>query len=80
MAFERTELSLMAYTGTVEGNHFYFYANTAEDDVTAANFFDEEAESISNGDLLYDSSTGGQYRLTVAEGVVTATQLVAPPA
>lgn len=80
MAFAQSELSLMAYTGTQGGNHFYFYLNSASDDVTAANFFDDVADSVSQGDLLYDVDGGGMYRLTESEGAVTAAAITTIPA
>lgn len=79
MAFAQSELSLMAYTGTQGGNHFYFYLNSAEDDVSAANFFDDVADSVSRGDLLYDVDGGGLFRLTESEGAVTATAITTIP-
>lgn len=67
MAFAKSELSLMAYNGVSGGgNHFWFYLNSAEDDVTEAGFFDDllgagddAKPRISEGDLVYvvDSST-----------------------
>ena len=60
MAFNKAELSLMAYNGMEAGNHFWFYLNSEEDTVTAANFFndllgsgDDGKPRITNGDLMY---------------------------
>ncbi|MCH9735554.1 MAG: hypothetical protein K0U78_13545 [Actinomycetia bacterium] len=80
MAFAQSELSLMAYTGTQGGNHFYFYLNSAGDTVTTAGFFDDVADSVSQGDLLYDVDGGGLFRLTESEGEVTATAITTTPA
>lgn len=76
MAFVQGELSLMGYTGAAAtGHHFYFYANTAADTITAANFFNATADQIVNGDLLYLVNAGTFNRLTVSAGVVTVDPL-----
>lgn len=54
MAFNRAELSCLGTTGAGTSiNHLYFYANTADDDTTVANFFDAAADQINTGDILF---------------------------
>lgn len=61
MAFAKSELSLMAYNGVAAGaNHLWFYANSAEDDITAAGFFDDLLGTdgkprVTDGDLIYSA-------------------------
>lgn len=75
MAFNRSELANVGLSGAgSEINHLYFYANTAADDVTAANFFDDAAKQINTGDVLIVA--GGTPRLsslTNTAGVITLT-------
>lgn len=61
MAFAKSELSLMGYNGVAGGgNHFWFYLNSAEDDITAAGFFDDLLGTdgkprVTDGDLVYSA-------------------------
>lgn len=72
MAFSRSELSLMAYTGADGGHHLYFYSNSASDTVTAANFFDDAADELNVGDLIYDVDGAIHYNVTaITDGAVT---------
>lgn len=75
MAFDRSELSLMAYTGVAGGRHLYFYLNSAGDDITAGGFFDPVSDAVSNGDLLYDVDSSIMYATAVADGAVTVTAI-----
>jgi len=72
MAFNREELSQMAYTGAVDTNAFWFYTNSEEDTVTDANYFNDAAEELRVGDLIYDVDGAGFVAVsTIAAGVVT---------
>lgn len=77
MAFDRKELALVAVSGAGDAvSHVYLYANSAEDTVTAANFFDPAADQINTGDILF--VTGGVPRLTSltnTAGVITLTDI-----
>ena len=80
MAFNSKELSLMATTGAgTAGNHLYFYQNTAGDTITGSGFFDDVADQITTGDLLYDPSNGQCARLVNTAGVITSTALDVDP-
>lgn len=88
MAFVATELSQMAFNsaglnsagGTAiprAGNHLWFYRNSAGDDETAANFFNDYADIMTDADLLWvvdggATVTGGTlYSLTTDGTTVT---------
>jgi len=77
MAFDRKELALVAVSGAGDNvSHVYLYANSAGDTVTAANFFDDAADQINTGDILF--VTGGTPRLTSltnTTGTITLTDL-----
>lgn len=73
--FDFSELSQMGYTGAAErGNHFWFYTNTAEDDLTGANFMDDASAVLREGDLIY-SVTDREFfavdAINAETGVVT---------
>jgi hypothetical protein len=81
MAFTVSELSLMAYTGANGGHHQLAYANTAEDDVAAAGFFNDASGILKVGDRIYDIDGGVEYRVASnAEGVVAVAALYDSPA
>ena len=72
MAFKREELSQMAYTGAGTGNAFWFYTNSEEDTVTATNYFNDAADELQVGDLIYDVDGAGFVAVSaIAAGVVT---------
>lgn len=82
MAFAIKEMSQLAYTGADGGNHLWFYANSASDDVTAANFFDDALDDlpIEIGDFIL---TGGGLIRYVSDndgGVTLAAVEVEDPA
>lgn len=53
MAYNASELACLGVSGAGSAiNHVYFYANSADDTVTAANFFDSSADQINTGDVL----------------------------
>jgi len=80
MAFAKDELSCMAVTGAGGAvNHFYFYTNSAEDDTTGSGFFDDVADQITTGDLLYVVSDGQFARLVNTAGVITSAAVDADP-
>lgn len=81
MAFAQKELSLMAYTGADVGFRQWAYANSAEDDVTAANFFDDAATELKVNDSIYTIDDGLTYRVSaIADGAVTVVANYAAPA
>jgi hypothetical protein len=73
MAFNIKELAPMGYTGAAPNlaNHFWFYANSAADDIDGAGFFNAAAPSMRPGDLVIDGA-GRKVRFvnTITEGVV----------
>lgn len=77
MAFARSELALIAQSGAGSSyNHVYLYANTAGDTVTAANFFDDAADQINTGDILFVTGTTPRLTsLTNTAGVITLTDI-----
>lgn len=80
MAFTSDEMSLMAYTGAASGgHHLYWYTNSASDDITAANFFDDHADNLSEGDVIYDVDGLQMYTVTaIADGAVTVALMLQP--
>lgn len=81
MAFNRDELSQMAYTGAGTGNAFWFYTNSDEDTVTDTGYFNDAAEELQVGDLIYDVDGVGFVAVSaIAEGVVTVAAGVVPAA
>jgi len=72
MAFNRLELSAMNYTGAGNGNTFWFYSNSDSDTVTANGYFNDAAEELSVGDLVFDVDGAGFVAVSaIAAGVVT---------
>ncbi len=72
MAFNKAELSQMAYTGADGGNAFWFYSNTDGDTVTATGYFNGAAAELSVGDLVYDVDGAGFVGVSaISDGVVT---------
>lgn len=73
MAYTQSEMSLMAYTGAGDtGHHYYFYTNSEGDDVTATDFFNDVADSLNVGDLIYDVDGSIHYHVTdITDGAVT---------
>lgn len=72
MAFNREELSQMAYTGAGTGNAFWFYTNSDEDTVTASNYFDDVSEELRVGDLIFDVDGAGFVAVSaISDGAVT---------
>ncbi len=81
MAFAKSELAQMAYTGANGGNAFWFYSNTNSDTVTASGFFDDAAEELSEGDLVFDVDGVVFYSVSdIASGVVTVAAVHDTPA
>lgn len=81
MAFAKSELAQMAYTGANGGNAFWFYSNTASDTVTATGFFNDAAEELSEGDVVFDVTGAVFYSVSnIASGVVTVTAVHDQPA
>ena len=82
MAFDSAELSLMSYTGAKEsGRRFYFYANSGEDTLTDSNFFDDAAEMMGEGDLVFDVHNGIFLQVDgISEGTVTMEAITEKPA
>jgi hypothetical protein len=71
MAFNKSELSQMAYTGANGGNAFWYYSNSDGDTVTDAGYFNDAAEELSVGDLIYDVDGAGFVGVsTISDGVV----------
>lgn len=80
MAFNAQELSVMAVTGAgTTTNRFWFYANTAEDDITGNDFFNDVADQISTGDLLYSCSNGQMARMVNTAGDISLAALDVDP-
>ena len=72
MAFNREELSQMAYTGAGTGNAFWFYTNSDEDTVTASGYFDDASEELRVGDLIFDVDGAGFVAVSaISDGAVT---------
>lgn len=72
MAFNREELSQMAYTGAGTGNAFWFYTNSDEDTVTASGYFDDVSEELRVGDLIFDVDGAGFVAVSaISDGAVT---------
>jgi len=72
MAFNKDELSQMAYTGANGGNAFWYYSNTDGDTVTSSGYFDDAAAELSVGDLVYDVDGAGFVGVSaISDGVVT---------
>lgn len=81
MAFNAKELSLMAVTGAGGAiNHLYFYTNSAADDTTGSGYFNDAAEQVTTGDLLYVPANGQFARLVNTAGVITSTAVDINPA
>lgn len=100
MAFEGNEMAQMAMNSVGAksaleaesgdfpraGNSLWYYRNFADDDATAANFFDVFAESMVSGDLVWvieggDTVTGGTlYTCTVAGDPLEVTLIALAPA
>lgn len=81
MAFAKSELAQMAYTGANGGNAFWFYSNTNGDTVTASGFFNDAAEELSEGDLVFDVDGVVFYSVSdIASGVVTVAAVHDTPA
>jgi len=62
MAYTSTELARLS--GAAAGSTvftLYYYANTADDDVTADNFFDDSADQIRTGDMIIAGGTTPQF-------------------
>lgn len=76
MAFVRSELSLMAYTGADTGHSFWFYANSEGDTLTDAGYFNDAVPEIRVGDLIYDVDGGEFVRVTAISGEGVATVAV----
>jgi hypothetical protein len=89
MAFVPAELSLMGYNGVRDGdnkgvgNHFFFYANTAGDDLEDAGFFNSITKKVTTGDLLFDVDSGAFAQLTLGDDngtpIVEAAYITAQP-
>jgi len=72
MAFNREELSQMAYTGAGTGNAFWFYTNSDEDTVTSSGYFDDASEELRVGDLIFDVDGAGFVAVSaISDGAVT---------
>lgn len=81
MAFAKSELAQMAYTGANGGNAFWFYSNTASDTVTAVGFFDDAAAELSVGDVLFDVAGPVFYSVSdITDGAVTVAAVHNEPA
>jgi hypothetical protein len=80
MAFEATDLSVLAYANGFTLWHY----TTADADVTAANYFNAGSHMLRAGDILIvNQNTGVSTDTTfvtvsgISSGVVTATDLLA---
>jgi len=74
MAFAKSGLSQMAYTGANGGNAFWFYANVDGDTVTVSDYFNDAAAELSVGDLIYDVDGATFVAVSdITAGVVTVT-------
>lgn len=72
MAFNREELSQMAYTGAGTGNAFWFYTNSDGNTVTASGYFDDVSEELRVGDLIFDVDGAGFVAVSaISDGAVT---------
>jgi len=72
MAFNREELSQMAYTGAGTGNAFWFYTNSDGNTVTASGYFDAASEELQVGDLIFDVDGAGFVAVSaISDGAVT---------
>lgn len=72
MAFNREELSQMAYTGAGTGNAFWFYTNSDGNTVTASGYFDDASEELRVGDLIFDVDGAGFVAVSaISDGAVT---------
>lgn len=81
MAYTNTELSQMAYTGANGGNSLFFYANSAQDTVTATGFFNDVADVLNVGDIILDVDGGIFYRVSaISDGAVTVAAVHDAPA
>jgi hypothetical protein len=60
-------------------NRFWFYTNSATDDITAENFFNAAEAQISTGDLLYSVSNGQMARMVNTSGVISLAALDVDP-
>lgn len=81
MAFTRSEMALVSYNGAaVTGQKLIMYANTAGDDVTAANFFDDYADQLVEKDVILDANGAVFYSVSgITDGVVTVAAMFNPP-
>ena len=72
MAFNREELSQMAYTGAGTGNAFWFYTNSDGNTVTSSGYFDDVSEELRVGDLIFDVDGAGFVAVSaISDGAVT---------
>lgn len=74
MAYNASELACLGVSGAGSSiRHVYFYANSADDDVTADNFFDASADQINTGDVLIVATTPRLSSLTNTAGAISLT-------
>ncbi|TVR99833.1 MAG: hypothetical protein EA406_02200 [Rhodospirillales bacterium] len=83
MAFNQKELGLLGYTGSAPNlsNHLYFYANTEEDTVTTAGFFNAATAQMRVGDFIFIGDTGQIVHVSAINattGAVTVQVTAAP--
>jgi len=79
MAFNKAELSQMAYTGANGGNASWFYSNSAGDTVSDAGFFNDAADLLHVGDPIFDVSGAGFVAVSaIVDGVVTVAAAALP--
>lgn len=73
MAYDAKELARLGGAGAGDTQFsLYYYANTADDTVTAANFFDPSADQIRTGDLILAGGTTFQMGVaTNTAGVIS---------
>lgn len=73
MALAREELSQMAYTGAGNGNALWFYSNSDSADIAGTvGYFNDVADELSVGDLIYDVDGAGFVAVSdISNGVVT---------
>ena len=74
MAFTQANLSLMAYTGaTAEQNHLWYYVEPADDSWEDANYFNDVAATMKEGDIILGSDGQARYVSDITTGDVTTT-------
>lgn len=79
MAYDKKELACIGYHGAGDnGYRQYVYANSADDTVTANDFFNESANQLYTGDTIMDEADGVRYRVTNTDGDIAVAAVVDP--